>query len=150
MFEHVGHKNYRTYLGIIHRSLTDDGLVLLDGIGSIKVSNGPDPWIHKYIFPNSMLPTPNHLTQAFEELFVLEDWHNFGYDYGLTLEIWRKRFIQNWKKIQKLDPLFTERFFRMWLYYLSAFEGTFKSRELQQWQIVLSKQGVPGGYTPVR
>lgn len=39
-----------------------------------------------------------------------------------------------------------ERFFRMWSYYLLSCAGGFRAREIQLWQWVLSKRGVPGGY----
>ena len=39
----------------------------------------------------------------------------------------------------------------MWRYYLASFAGAFqRSRALQLWQIVLSPEGVPGGYQSVR
>lgn len=34
MFEHVGHKNYREYFETAHRCLKDDGLFLLQAIGT--------------------------------------------------------------------------------------------------------------------
>ncbi len=38
----------------------------------------------------------------------------------------------------------------MWSYYLRSNAGLFRARGAQLWQIVLSKQGVPGGYHAVR
>ena len=55
-----------------------NGLFLLHTIGSNKTKRTGDSWMNKYIFPNSMLPSAKQVTQAFERLFVLEDWHNFG------------------------------------------------------------------------
>jgi cyclopropane-fatty-acyl-phospholipid synthase len=34
----------------------------------------------------------------------------------------------------------------MWRYYLLSCAGAFRARDLQVWQWVLSKDGVPGGY----
>src|SRR5271169_3577762 len=56
MFEHVGQKNYRTFMKAVHRVLDDDGLFLLHTIGGNKSVSACDPWITKYIFPNSMIP----------------------------------------------------------------------------------------------
>src|SRR5690606_34520761 len=53
MFEHVGVKNYRSYFDVARRCTVDDGLFLLHTIGSNVSSNHTDPWIEKYIFPNS-------------------------------------------------------------------------------------------------
>jgi cyclopropane-fatty-acyl-phospholipid synthase len=38
----------------------------------------------------------------------------------------------------------------MWKFYLLSCAGSFRARNIQLWQIVLSKRGVPGGYQSVR
>jgi len=88
MFEHVGSKNYRTFLKVVHQSLKADGLFLLHAIAGNSSVDSTDPWINKYIFPNSMLPSAKQITSAFEGLFVLEDWHSFGQYYDRTLMAW--------------------------------------------------------------
>ncbi len=50
MFEHVGYKNYRTFMEKVHELLTDDGLFLLHTIGGNKSVIVTDPWLDKYIF----------------------------------------------------------------------------------------------------
>ena len=54
MFEHVGYKNYRTYMEVVNRCLADDGLFLLHTIGANISVHLTEPWIGKYIFPNSI------------------------------------------------------------------------------------------------
>ncbi|MBK5102007.1 MAG: cyclopropane fatty acyl phospholipid synthase, partial [Desulfobacteraceae bacterium] len=81
MFEHVGCRNYRTFMKVIHRCLKTDGLFLLHTIAGNTSANSTDPWINKYIFPNSMLPSAKQIASATEGLFVLEDWHSFGQYY---------------------------------------------------------------------
>ena len=147
MIEHVGYKNYRQYMKVAARCLSDNGLFLLHTIGINKSTTHIDPWIDKYIFPNSMLPSIKQLSAAFEGLFVVEDWHNFGVYYDRTLLAWYDNFSKNWDKI-KND--YDDRFFRMWKFYLLASAGSFRSRKNQLWQIVLSKNGVPGGYQSIR
>ena len=89
MFEHVGVKNYRAYMETVRRCLTDEsGLTLLHTIGGNRASGRTDPWMDRYIFPNSMLPTANQLTAAAEGSLTLEDWHGFGPDYDRTLMAW--------------------------------------------------------------
>src|SRR5262249_55420699 len=56
MFEHVGVRNYRTYLAKARELLRSDGLFLLHTIGNNRSSLATDPWIDKYIFPNVQLP----------------------------------------------------------------------------------------------
>jgi cyclopropane-fatty-acyl-phospholipid synthase len=147
MFEHVGVKNYRTYFEVARRCLAADGLFLLHTIGSNISVRQTDPWIGRYIFPNSMLPSAAQITVACEDLFVFEDWHGFGTDYDRTLQAWRHNIEQAW---DSLPPRYDERFRRMWRYYLAAAMAAFRSRRTQVWQLVLSPEGVPGGYIAPR
>ena len=147
MFEHVGVKNYRSYFEVARRCLADDGLFVLHTIGSNVSTNHTDPWIERYIFPNSMIPSAAQITQAVEDLFVIEDWHNFGADYDRTLMAWRANFDAAWPRLQ---ARYDERFRRMWRYYLSASAATFRARRNQLWQLVLSPRGVRGGYRAPR
>ena len=143
MFEHVGGKNYRSYFEVARRCLPNDGLFLLHSIGSNGAPARPDPWIEKYIFPNSMIPAASQVSAALEGLFVVEDWHNFGTDYDRTLTAWRTNFDAAWPV---LSQSYDERFRRMWHYYLAASAAVFRSRRDQLWQLTLSPHGVPGGY----
>jgi cyclopropane-fatty-acyl-phospholipid synthase len=144
MFEHVGASNYRTFMKVAHRCLKADGLLLLHTIGGNTSVNSTDPWINKYIFPNSMLPSAKQITSAAQGLFVLEDWHSFGQYYDNTLMAWHNNFTKNWTA---LKDTYDERFYRMWTYYLLSCAGSFRSRRNQLWQIVFSKEGIKGGYT---
>ncbi|GMU95015.1 MAG: cyclopropane-fatty-acyl-phospholipid synthase [Ignavibacterium album] len=148
MIEHVGYKNYRTYFEIANKCLNEDGLFLLHTIGEVRSVKNSDAWTHKYIFPNGMLPSIAQLSKAAEGLFVIEDLHNFGADYDKTLLAWYDNFNTNWYKIKEK---YEERFYRMWKYFLLSSAGAFRARNKNQlWQIVLSKNGVPGGYISVR
>lgn len=147
MFEHVGVKNYRTYFEVARRCLSDDGLFLLHTIGGNQSVTHTDPWIGRYIFPNSMLPSAAQITTAVEDVFVVEDWHNFGTDYDLTLQAWRANIESAW---DGLPARYDERFRRMWRYYLAASMAAFRSRRIQLWQLVLSPRGVRGGYIAPR
>ena len=143
MFEHVGHKNYRTFFDKVRRWLRDDGLFLLHTIGKNNAGAGIDPWIEKYIFPNGALPSASEIMSHSEEHFVMEDWHNFGADYDKTLMAWHERFEAAWPR---LKDRYGERFYRMWRYYLLCCAGTFRARDNQLWQLVLSPSGLSGGY----
>jgi cyclopropane-fatty-acyl-phospholipid synthase len=148
MFEHVGYKNYHTFFRVANKCLDDNGLFLLHTIGNVKSEQSIDLWTHKYIFPNGMIPSVAQIGKATEKLFVVEDWHNFGQDYDKTLMAWYTNFERNWDKIKNQ---YSERFFRMWKYFLLSSAGSFRSRRRNQlWQIVLSKNGIPGGYQSVR
>ena len=146
MIEHVGYKNYRTYMKIAHHCLKDDGLFLLQTIGGSKSMTRIDPWINKYIFPNGLIPSIKQIGSAIEGLFVMEDWHNLSVNYDKTLMVWYRNFDKNWDKIKSN---YDERFYRMWKYYLLSCAGSFRARENQLWQIVLSKKGILGWYRPI-
>ncbi|MGO4263103.1 cyclopropane fatty acyl phospholipid synthase [Lysobacter sp. TAB13] len=151
MFEHVGVKNYDSYFDVALRCLdrdsADGGLFLLHTIGGNRSVTHTDPWIAKYIFPNSMLPSARQIAEHAEGRFVIEDWHNFSADYDLTLQAWRDNVERAW---EQLDARYDERFRRMWRFYLAASMATFRSRHAQLWQLVLSPEGVPGGYVAPR
>jgi len=143
MFEHVGARNYRTWFEVARRCLAPDGLALLHTIGSNGPPGQPDPWIDKYIFPNSLIPSMSQVAEALQGLFVVEDWHNFGTDYDRTLMAWQANFDAAWPV---LSSRYDERFRRMWHFYLGCSAGIFRSRRDQLWQLTLSPGGVAGGY----
>lgn len=140
MFEHVGPKNYKTFMKAVHRCLKDDGVFLLHTIGSNETGVSGDPWISKYIFPNGKLPSIAQIGKAIEGLFVMEDWHNLGEHYEKTLLAWHKNFNQVWVQLKNK---YDEKFRRMFEYYLLSCAGCFRARHIQLWQIVFTKYGTP-------
>jgi len=147
MFEHVGYQNYKTYMQSVFSNLKAHGHFLLHTIGTNVSSYATDPWINKYIFPNSMLPSAAQISKAAENFFVMEDWHNFGPHYDRTLMAWYENFQRAWPG---LVARYDERFYRMWEFYLLSSAATFRARTNQLWQIVLTKNGTEGGYTSLR
>ena len=137
MFEHVGYKNYREYMRKNYELLNPNGLALLHTITSNSTKVSIDPWIEKYIFPNSMLPSAKQILEASEGYFILEDVQNFGYDYHRTLREWYKNFDSNWEKIKKIG--YNERFYKLWVYYLLFCSAMFKCRDISVHQFVFSK-----------
>lgn len=138
MFEHVGRRNYRTFMDTALGLLKDRGLMLLHTIGTNESSASHDPWIDKYIFPNGELPSVKQIARASEPGFVVEDLHNFGPDYARTLKAWDANFQAGWPQLQHR---YDERFYRMWRYYLNVCAGAFRARNIQLWQWVFSKPG---------
>lgn len=147
MFEHVGVANYRAYMEVVRRCLADDGLFLLHTIGRNSSRRTADPWIAKYIFPNSMIPSARQITAAAEGLLVLEDWQNLGTHYDPTLMAWYENFNNGWDSIKHA---YDERFYRMWTYYLLSCAASFRVRRNHLWQVVFSKKGFTGSYRSVR
>ncbi len=154
--EHVGYKNHRTLMEVVDACLTDEGLFLLHTIGKDVSVHHTDPWLQKYIFPNTVISSVKQISTAVEGLFVMEDWHNFGHDYDKTLKAWYNNFNSNWETIKELDCVKqtftgdTEKFKRMWTYYLSSAAASFRSRKNQLWQIVFSKGHLAEEYKSIR
>jgi len=147
MFEHVGPRNYRAYFTKVRELLAPDGLFLLHTIGANHSSKTTDPWIERYIFPNSIIPAMTQIATAVERQWVIEDWHGFGPDYDRTLMAWLTRFDAHWPHIA---PQYGERFKRMWRYYLQICAASFRARRNQLWQVLLSPRGVHGGLAEIR
>ncbi|MFN2352855.1 MAG: class I SAM-dependent methyltransferase, partial [Kiritimatiellia bacterium] len=106
-------RNYETYFDVVRRCLEPDGVFLLHTIGSnTSGKGGGEPWISKYIFPNSMLPSAAQIATAAERRFVIEDWHNLGPNYDKTLMAWHARFQAAWPGLE--GKPFDARFKRMW------------------------------------
>lgn len=141
MFEHVGYKNYPVFIKLTGKLLKEDGLFLLHTIGGNHSSARIDPWIERHIFPNANLPSARQLSSAFEKVFVMEDWHNFGPYYDKTLMEWHRNFETNWPS---LKDKYGEEFYRMWRYYLLSCAGSFRARYCQLWQVVFSPKGMTG------
>ena len=147
MFEHVGEKNYKEYFKVASSLLKDDGVFLLHTIGSDVTTLRTDPWIEKYIFPNGKIPSVAEIGAAYEGHFVLEDLHNLGPDYEITLLAWHEKFIEKWPQYADKYGLV---FYRMWRYYLLGCAAYFKSKQGQLWQMVFTKRSFPGCYRSVR
>jgi cyclopropane-fatty-acyl-phospholipid synthase len=144
MFEHVGVKNYPSYMDVVRRCLRDpDSLTLLHTIGGNRSRGQTDPWVERYIFPNSMLPSAAQIARAAEGRLTIEDWHNFGPDYDLTLLAWKHNVDAHWSE---LAGRYDDRFKRMWDWYLLSSAGSFRARALQLWQVVFSRDGIADGY----
>lgn len=138
MFEAIGRRNFRRHMELLHSLLADDALWLLHTIGDEECSS--DPWLDRYIFPNGELPTLGQIADSVRGLFQIEDVHNFGPDYARTLTAWEANFRGAWPEIRGAhEALFSERFFRMWVYYLGCCNGAFRARNMHLWQVVLSK-----------
>lgn len=157
MIEAVGDKNLRKYFETISNNLKSGGLCLIQVIVNSEKYSSADKFVDKYIFPNGFLPSMFDIIKNISakranvpNSYVVEDVHNFGNHYYLTLEEWYKSFDNSFPELAKNNSKYDIRFYRMWKYYLLLCSGIFKARYIQLWQIVLSKKGVEGGYNSVR
>jgi len=149
MFEHVGYKNYAEFMQIVRRTLKHDGLFLLHTIGGNQSVTRIDPWINKYIFPNAMIPSLTQIGKATEKVLITEDVQNLGPHYDPTLMAWLQRFQQAWPML-KGKGIYNEDFYRMWVYYLSCCAATFRAKENNVWQMVMSLPASLKTYESIR
>lgn len=147
MLEHVGHKNYREYMEVVKRNLSDDGICLLHFIGGNQSRVTTDPWINKYIFPEGLIPSITQIGRALERKLILQDWHNFGKYYDQTLMAWYDNFKKAWPRLKE-D--YGHLFYRMWEFYLCSSAASFRANRLNLWQLVLTKKEFPDLYQSIR
>jgi len=146
--EHVGKYNYRTLYKIANRCMKPDGMFLLHTMGTNNTFMPRNlKWIHQYIFPNGWFPKLEELITYAEDLFVVEDLHNFGAYYYPTLAAWERNFDKGWPQ---LESKYGDNFYRTWKVYLQMSQATLKSRNVQVYQILYTKKGILGGYDSVR
>lgn len=138
IMEHVGYKNYRTYMQVVDRCLKKNGVAFIHTIGRNDSATNTNAWIDKYIFSNSMLPSITQIAHAMEGLFAMEDMHNIGPHYDKTLMAWYANFEKAWPN---LKTRYGDRFYRMWRFYLLSCAGSFRARSNQLWQFVMTRNG---------
>jgi cyclopropane-fatty-acyl-phospholipid synthase len=140
LMEHVGPQNYRGYMDVVDRCLAPGGVAFIHSIGGNRPRAQIDPFFHKYIFPNAVLPSLSGLVTAMDDRFVVEDVHNIGPHYDRTLLAWHARVEDAWPR---LSARYDERFRRMWRYYLLSCAALFRVRYLQLFHILMTREGTP-------
>lgn len=138
MMEHVGPKNHRNMMKVVHRCLKDDGVAVIHTIANNKSLLHGTPFIEKYIFPNAVAPSLAQMGKSIEGLFVAEDLQNIGPDYDPTLMAWWQNFDKTYSEI---SHKYDRRFYQMWKFYLLAAAGASRSRDGQLFHLVLTKTG---------
>lgn len=143
MVEAVGDQFMNTYARSIGKCLKKNGLFAIQAITSPnsryeEIRQGVD-FIQKHIFPGSLLPSLQKLTNSFAEQaqFDMINLKDMGLDYAKTLRMWQVSFNENIEKITALG--FNQEFKRKWNYYFSYCEAAFSSRNISVVQILFSK-----------
>ena len=143
MIEAVGHQFYGTFFGKCSELLKPDGTMLLQAITigdqRYELARRSVDFIQRYIFPGSGLPSVSVLCSAIARatdmrLLHLED---IGADYAITLRHWRENVFSNAERVRELG--LSDRFVRMWQFYLCYCEAGFHERTLGDVQALLVK-----------
>jgi cyclopropane-fatty-acyl-phospholipid synthase len=130
MLEAVGEAYWPVYFKTLHDRLNANGIAVLQVITIDEARfesyrRTPD-FIQRHVFPGGMLPTKAIIAeQAAAAGLNLVSTQRFGESYATTLAEWRKRFTASWSKIEKMG--FSERFHRLWDYYLCYCEAGFRA-----------------------
>ena len=133
MLEAVGEAYWPRYFDSIHAHLKPGGIAVLqvitiDNTRFESYRRSPD-FIQRHIFPGGMLPTQRTIaTQGMAACLSLTSTQAFGDGYARTLAEWRTRFIASWPQIKAMG--FSERFRRLWDYYLCYCEAGFRAGKI--------------------
>lgn len=138
MFEHVGVGHYKEYFDGVRRLLTKDGVALIHTIGRLDGPGATNPWIAKYIFPGGYIPAFSEVARVVEYSgLFMTDLEILRLHYAETLREWRRRFMA---RRAEAVSLFDERFARMWEFYLSGSETSFRNEGFVVFQLQLSRK----------
>ncbi len=145
MIEAVGQKFLPTYFETCSQLIKDDGAMLIQAITIpekryAQYSKSVD-FIQKYIFPGGFLPSISAMQDcaARSSNLTLVDCFDFGLHYARTLRLWNQSFHERLDEVRALG--FSERFIRMWRYYLCYCEAAFLERATGVVHAVWSRPG---------
>jgi cyclopropane-fatty-acyl-phospholipid synthase len=136
MLTHVGPKNYRHFMEIMHRCLEPGGTMLIESVGGHKSMKDCEPWIDRYIFPGGVVPSLKQFDGAFAGLFSRKFLDEFGSSYVKTLRAWNRNFVEAWPTLQHR---YDDRVRLMFEYFFQTVAGSFRAGYLLHWHILLQK-----------
>ncbi len=143
MIEAVGDQYYDTFFRTCSHLLEPHGLMALQSITiadqEFERHRREVDFIKRFVFPGSCIPSVTSLLHSVTSstdmrLFGMED---ITRHYVTTLRRWRASFWNNLEAVREQG--FSERFIRMWDFYLGYCEGGFSERYLGNVQLVLAK-----------
>jgi cyclopropane-fatty-acyl-phospholipid synthase len=145
MIEAIGHQYMDTYFRKCASLLRPEGLALVQAItiedARYQRALESVDFIKRHVFPGSFIPCVSAMLGASARasdlrLLNLED---IGPSYAITLNHWRKRFLERLDSVRRLG--YDERFVRMWEYYLCYCEGGFLERSIGTAQMLFARPG---------
>ncbi len=145
MIEAVGLDHLDTYFAACQGLLAPHGLMLLQVITIddryYDEAKRSVDFIQRYIFPGSGIPSLGAMLGSLKQVSHLTPIHleDIGLHYATTLQHWRQRFMSRLEEVRRLG--FSERFVRMWDFYLCYCEGGFRERAISNAQILLAAPG---------
>jgi cyclopropane-fatty-acyl-phospholipid synthase len=143
MIEAVGHRFYDTYFRKCSELLKPTGSFVLQGIvvpeGRYAAYLNSVDFIQRYIFPGGCLASVGAVLDSVGRTgdLRLVQCEDFAPHYAETLRRWRATFHQKLDEVRALG--YSERFLRMWHYYLCYCEAVFEERYLGVVQMQFDK-----------
>ncbi|CAI9120725.1 SAM-dependent methyltransferase [Brytella acorum] len=137
MFEHVGVGNYDTFFRVVRDRLKPDGVALLHSIGRMDGPGSTNPWLSKYIFPGGYSPALSETLASIERSGLwLTDCEILRLHYAKTIAIWRERYAAAHDRVV---AMYDERFYRMFDFYLTGAELSFRVQDHMNFQLQLTR-----------
>lgn len=135
MVEHVGRKDYTTFMECVKNCMKPGGLFLLHFISALQEHPG-DAWIKKYIFPGGVVPSLREIINIAGDMrFYTLDVESLRRHYNRTLLCWNRNYQEHRDKVVQM---FDERFARMWELYLCACAATFNNGIIDLHQVLFT------------
>jgi cyclopropane-fatty-acyl-phospholipid synthase len=121
VYEHAGRYCQPAWIENIATALKPGGIGLISTTGYIARFSTELLTI-KHVFPGGSVPSlPRTLELLDAHGLHIIDVEELGWHYQRTAEHWLSNFEARWPEIQAIDPArFSERFRRIWTYYLSG------------------------------
>lgn len=139
MIEAVGYRNFDAYFAKCGQLLRAEGSFVMQGI--VMPERGYDEYlrsvdfIQRFVFPGGCLPSLGAILESVGRSSKLRFIHaeEFAAHYAETLLRWRKAFHQQIAEVRRQG--YTERFIRLWDYYLCYCEAAFEERHIGVMQL---------------
>lgn len=161
MIEAVGHEFLPTYFRKCYELLQPTGMMLLQGI--VMCEQGYSQYlrtvdfIQKHVFPGGCLTSVGAITDAVRRSTDMRMLHleDLAPHYARTLANWREQFLRRLSDVKALG--YSDRFVRMWNYYLCYCQAAFDERYIGTVQMLLARSesrhdplaaSLPGVVTP--
>ncbi len=133
LLEHVGTIHYPEFFNHTFELLADDGVMISHCCGRAGPPGHTDAWTRKYIFPGGYIPALSELVKESEKAgWQVMDVEAMRFHYSHTLEEWYNRTVIHREEITRM---YDDVFYRMWLFYLTGAEQSFRHGGMVNWQL---------------
>jgi cyclopropane-fatty-acyl-phospholipid synthase len=140
VLEHIGHKNYSTFMEIISQGLKNGGRFLLHTLYTLCSRPEQNPWVEKHIFPNSELPPIGFIRSSTQSFFKMvtggQGFQELTSHYNPTLIAWNNNLN---RAIESGDVKMPEMMHRKFQHYFLSYAGAFQAEYLRVGQFLYEK-----------